>query len=182
MTFTDQIRWEAVAAIASTVIALCALALSIWQGYLSRKHNRISVRPHLTMWNHKYHNDGLYAADIVNNGIGPAIIKCFSIKLDGKKIEGKETEPMVKLLQTLLKGFEYDSRQSFLSPGYAMAANETRQLVKIRFKGEKKPSPIFIEESFKKADIYIEYESMYGEKFWLSSEKQRAERNQIVEK
>src|SRR3989344_2263262 len=96
MTLVNQISWEAIAAIASAIIALCALGLSIWQGYLSRGHNRISVRPHLTMWTHKYHGDGLYAADIVNNGIGPAIIKCFSVKLDGKKIEGKETEPIVR--------------------------------------------------------------------------------------
>jgi len=176
MTYANQISWEAVAAIASTIIALCALVLSIWQGYLSRRHNRISVRPHLTMWTHKYHNDGLYAADIVNNGFGPANIKCFAVKLDGKKIEGKETEPIVKLLQTLLKGFDYDSRQSFFSSGYMMAANEKRQLVEIRFKGDKKPSPTLMEELFKKADIYIEYESMYGEKFKLSTEKLRVER------
>ena len=34
------------------IIAICALGLTFYQAYLSRKHNRLSLKPHLTRFIH----------------------------------------------------------------------------------------------------------------------------------
>ena len=61
-------------AIVSAFIALCALGLSVISLMFTRKHNRLSVRPHLRIdFCRKRPNDCKII--ICNHGLGPAIIE-----------------------------------------------------------------------------------------------------------
>jgi hypothetical protein len=67
-------------------ISILALALSIWSAFESRRHDRLSVRPDIRF--HRETNSGgkevgLY---IMNDGLGPAIIRNMRTYLDGKLI------------------------------------------------------------------------------------------------
>lgn len=77
----DSSALTEIIAISSVVIAVCALGISIWQGYIARQHNKLSVVPMLHV-----DVDQTEGKDIeivsVNNGVGPAIITHFRIYCD----------------------------------------------------------------------------------------------------
>jgi hypothetical protein len=79
------LSWEAVAALASVVIAFCAFVLTVWQVVTTRRHNRLSVKPFLTTWTDSDYDENRYGIKLINNGVGPALIKSFTIEVDGKK-------------------------------------------------------------------------------------------------
>lgn len=78
--------WDRIPAIASGLIALCALGVSLYQVYLSRLHNRLSEMPHLAL--HVEQSLGQYKIQLRNDGIGPAIITSASIMNRGKISRG----------------------------------------------------------------------------------------------
>ncbi|MEP0174781.1 MAG: hypothetical protein ABJD02_12425 [Paraglaciecola sp.] len=88
-------------AICSVVIALSAMGVAIWQGYLARIHNQLSVQPKLQV-NTDIRNGLLYTLE--NQGLGPAIVKSFFIHIDGKTIENPEEDPF----QIIFEGLEVD--------------------------------------------------------------------------
>ncbi|MBI5203795.1 MAG: hypothetical protein HZA11_02635 [Nitrospirae bacterium] len=157
--------------IASSIIALCALLFSFWQGHITRKHNRISVKPHLTTWEESNPQEGHYKVALHNNGIGPALIKNFTIKVDGEIIEGEKTEKIEKALEILFPNLGYTSNHSWFQEGYAMSANEGKTIVEISFQNPEKVNPSVVKSAIERADVIVEYESMYGEKFTFDSKK-----------
>lgn len=94
-------------AIASFSVALCAFVFSFWQAKIVRDHNKISVKPHLTTWNSVDHDNGIYVVHVLNNGIGPALINKFEIRVDNKVISGDGTEPIEKALKILFPNQPY---------------------------------------------------------------------------
>jgi len=75
-----------VIAVASTFIALCALGISVWTGFLTRQHNRLSVMPKLEIYkNFDDEWSGLY---ISNLGFGPAKLVEFKIWVDNESVSG----------------------------------------------------------------------------------------------
>ncbi|MBL0626496.1 hypothetical protein [Aeromonas jandaei] len=63
-----------VISICAAIIALSALGISIWQGILTRRHNQISVRPHIDCHANMTKGERI---DVVlyNHGVGPALFK-----------------------------------------------------------------------------------------------------------
>jgi hypothetical protein len=87
-------------AISSVVIAVCALGISIWQGYIARQHNKLSVVPilHVDL-------DTTEGKDIeivsVNNGVGPAIITHFTVYCDDVAYDFPDTTKYREIVQKL---------------------------------------------------------------------------------
>lgn len=165
-----NVSWESVIAISSTLIALCALIATLWQACVARRHNRLSVTPYLTTWSHN-DDKGVYKVDILNNGIGPALIKTFQVFVDTHEIKGQDLEIIRKALKILFPNYEYSVYNSFLSEGYMMAPKEGRCLVNIQFTGQTVPALEEIEHATKRVKIVIEYESIYKVKFIYDSSK-----------
>ncbi|MBK9595445.1 MAG: hypothetical protein IPO57_08835 [Rhodocyclales bacterium] len=166
--------WEAIAGLSSAVIALCALGLTVWQAKITRYHNRLSVTPHLTTWSQRDVANNRYSVELLNNGIGPALVESFYIHVDGQLISGEGMEPIEKALKILFPQYQYASWQSFVAKGYMMAEKEARNLVTIVFQGEKVPTPAEVEHATKRARLLITYKSIYGDEFTLDSTAFRA--------
>ena len=66
---------ELICSICAILIALTSLAVAIWHGSITRKHNILSVKPLPDILVSNYRNR--IAISIENNGIGPLIIKNF---------------------------------------------------------------------------------------------------------
>jgi len=162
-------NWEMGVGISSVVIAVCALATSIWQASLARKHSIISHRPHLTSWTHNSTSKGLYEVELLNNGLGPALIKNFVVRVDGKVMTGEMTEPLSKALELLFPEHPNIANFSFMGKNYAMPAKDCCSVVSIQFTEDNLPSPQYVENQLNRADIEIEYESFYEEKFFFST-------------
>lgn len=165
--------WEAIAGLSSAVIALCALGLTIWQAHIARRHNMLSVTPHLTTWRNMDKANNKYEVQLLNNGIGPAFIRSFQIQVDGQPITGEGYEPIEKALKILFPQSQYRLYHSFLARGYAMAANEIRSLVTIHFLGDEAPEKEEVEHNFKRTRLLIEYSSIYEQPFVLDSDAMR---------
>jgi hypothetical protein len=163
-----------VTGISSVVIALCALGLSVWQGMVARKHNKLSFRPHLTTWSHSDAEKGFYVLELINNGIGPAVIEEFSIKVDGKLISGDGAECIEKALKIVLPNLPYKAQQSYLAKGYSMAPKERCTVLAVQFLGKPLPSKEFVEHAFTRGDLDISYKSFYDEKFQFSTQEEKS--------
>lgn len=166
--------WEAIAGLSSAIIALCAFGLTIWQACITREHNKLSVTPHLTTWTYSDKAKNIYVVELLNNGIGPALIDSFQIQVDDHPIIGEGTEPIEKALKILFPQYQYSSWQSFVSKGYMMSPKETRNLVTIQFHGERLPTPEEVEHATKRARVLVEYESIYRDKSMLDTSAFRA--------
>ncbi len=82
---------------AAMLIAVAAVGVSLWVGYETRNHNRLSVMPQLEMdgqFAGRTEYDGFY---VINKGIGPAIIKRYDVYFDHKRFEGTKDEFFGKL-------------------------------------------------------------------------------------
>jgi len=73
---------EVVVAICAVVIAVASFGVSVWQAYVTRQHNRHSVRPALQL-HRGIHRGSRSGIRLVNVGLGPAVIVSSSVSLDG---------------------------------------------------------------------------------------------------
>jgi hypothetical protein len=71
--------------LSGTVIALCALALSVTESVERRNHDRLSVRPHLDFGRSHSTNPKKPKLEYywVNNGLGPAYFRWLRVEVDG---------------------------------------------------------------------------------------------------
>ena len=85
-TFKITISKSDVVSYSAIFTAFLALMVSIYEGYEIRKHNRLSVRPHLQ---NAVERTGriYYSIGLKNGGLGPAIIEDFQILANGKEME-----------------------------------------------------------------------------------------------
>ena len=99
MTFNPEI-WIAVA---SAVVAICALAVTIWQGRQNYKHNKISVRPKLMVKRKFEHTETEKTVwfELINSGVGPAIIKDFILIYDGEEVSKNNHKTYLECLNKL---------------------------------------------------------------------------------
>ncbi|MGB2833314.1 MAG: hypothetical protein WBC07_10210 [Methylotenera sp.] len=155
----------------NTIIAISALVLTVWQGYITRQHNKLSVVPYLTTWSHADGENGFYSIEIMNNGIGPALIKAFQVFVDGIEIKGNESELVDKATKKLFGDFEYQSANCFLSSGYMMAEKNKHEIFSIKFIGQRKLNYQEYKQTIERARLVIEYESIYKDKFIYDSDK-----------
>ncbi|MCT8872668.1 hypothetical protein [Shewanella xiamenensis] len=111
-------------AICAAFIALCALAVSIYQIRLSEQHNRLSVKPQLTIHCPSSDN-GRIGLKLINSGLGPAILKKAVIMCDSITAEcNKEGFPS----KILKERYVYEGDKSTYLPGdfeYSLILPET---------------------------------------------------------
>jgi len=157
--------WKVISPI---IIAVCALVLTVWQGMIVRRHNRLSVTPYLNTWRHFNEQIGHFSYEICNNGIGPAIIQSLSIHVDGQPIEGEGPEIIEKALKIFFPKHSYTSTQSFVEHDYLISPKEKIALIDVRFL---KPSPSQeeVKNAIERTRLIIAYKSIYRKKFLLDT-------------
>lgn len=150
---------------AEALIALAALFLAIWQGYLQRKHNKLSLRPHLSFNRCVQTLSPQIKLSLINAGPGPALIKNVLVYLDdvllsstvidwnnimhelqintiwggGNFIKGATIPPQHEIDVFLYKTTELDSHE-----GLDVCA---------------------IQQTLNRIKVVVEYDSVYGETF-----------------
>ena len=148
-------------ALASAVVAAAALIVAVWQGVLTRRHNRLSVIPHLRI-------DSLLGGDPVeiilsNRGAGPAIIKRFHIFAD-KPTAGTAVEQMGSALKAAGAG---GLKCAFVlpRPGDFVSAGESIRLLVYQNVDEEQLKRI--NEALPKITFEYIYSSIYGSEYKL---------------
>ena len=154
---------ENIISFVSLLVALCALVFTWYQVRISREHNRLSVKPHITTFSHSQTigTDAYLTIELMNNGLGPAIIKSFQVLFDGKIVslnDQKKTTQHIKNQFQQQKGYHIEQ----LGPGYAMPANEKRIMLQLKFPGAGGLQDTY-EALLDRHELIIEYETVYGE-------------------
>lgn len=174
----DPSKTAAITAVASLVVAGSAVAISVVSTIIAvlslrsqRRHNKLSVRPHVTTWTHENHEKSVFQVFLMNKGIGPAFIKKSTIIVDGALINGKGLEPIQKAVKVLFSNYQYRSEEAYVNDGFALSADEKIQLLIIQFYGERRPPKEEIEHAMNRVDIVIDYQSAYNENYSYSSKK-----------
>lgn len=159
---------------AELCVALCALAFTFYQAWLSRHHNRLSVRPHL-QWSHdrNWATQGLeYRLTVQNHGLGPARIKEVKLFVDGLPFDEKCDDPLRKMFeQCFAEKLPFRiGKTSFPARNYSLKADSEYVFVTIEFPGLRRDDVNSIEKlDLHRLDARIEYESFYGENFALDT-------------
>ena len=131
--------------IGTLVTAVCALVVTICQGVVTRKHNRLTVKPVLTLYRKEI--DGLIF--VRNNGTGPALIVDYQVFLRDRPLTD---EQLPALLPSVLD-------TATLLPGAAIASGETVEL----FKAETTLDGSHV-KPLEELRFRVVYESVYGER------------------
>lgn len=155
-----------ITAVASVLIAVCALAVSIKQARSASKVSRISVRPHLQLSTKLFEKNSHFKVLIENNGLGPAFINSFEVSLDGVPLLGlgdkiSEAISQIKTPNTAIS-------TTYFQKGYAIKDGQEKILLELSFidlnpeHGYDLTS--FIKEIVKRVTIKINYEDGFGKK------------------
>lgn len=154
-------------AVSAAVIALCALFATIWQAWLTRTHNRLSVRPHLIC--HRIRNEtdsGLEIALVIRNvGVGPAFIADRYFTVAGNRWLSDSSDQIPPLLEHIIgRKIEYKLAQHGL-PGVSTAIppGDAHELVRIFLPITAVQAEKAIDDSVKNAAFHIQYKSLYGD-------------------
>ncbi|MET9565386.1 hypothetical protein [Streptomyces tauricus] len=81
-----QMNADTITAASATVIALGSLWISYTQAKSSERHNRQSVRPMLVMRRVRGWEERKVGLQVINAGLGPAIVTHTVVRLDGENI------------------------------------------------------------------------------------------------
>lgn len=152
--------------ITTAIIGICALGLTIYQAALARKHNRLSVRPHLTRFTHRTTEPGkgVLSVDLINKGIGPAFISAFEVYLDDKPITDVK-----EAVNKILSARQYHQQITSLTDDYALSAGELKSLLTIAVALQDGDSLDQIEKELSRLDLRVDYESAYKESYRLDT-------------
>jgi len=156
-----------------TIISLLALFVAIWSITSSRKHNKLTVRPHLYASLEVSSANLVCGFYIVNKGLGPAIIKSSKYYLDGVEVDFKEILNVIDKFPS-----EFSIFVSGLKQGKAISKDEKFSVVEIKWDFLKYELPKdkeirkrigedvsrFSSQLSRRLGVEVEWESSYGEK------------------
>ncbi|MFM9890727.1 MAG: hypothetical protein ACKVOE_08850 [Rickettsiales bacterium] len=166
-----ELSTEMHVALLSVFIAGCALFVTIWQGRQNHKHNMLSARPFLGALEHYEHDGkvGKLTFELINGGVGPAIIKNFTLLYDGKEVARNNREDYETFLKQLLKDFEILDIFCCL-PGAALQVGERITLLSFVYDVEKQKT-----DFVNKLNLLVDYQCLYQrETFPFDSRRDRS--------
>ena len=148
--------------IGAFLVGISALIISIWQGMETRKNYHLSVTPHVEVWGNWIDGESHIGISLINNGIGPAIIRSIEMNyLDNRYDFIENHSAFVKAIMSdlepkgihVVKSIELDTK-NFLSVGQQM------ELLTLQECDEGKGEIFY--ETLTAIHILVCYESMYG--------------------
>lgn len=153
---------DTIASLSAVLIALAALFVAVWEGLENRKHNRLSVVPRLRIDRHTYAGSPV-AVSLCNNGTGPAIVRSFSVLVDGRQVRADDLPLAAAAAKMIGVAGPYHSYTP--APGDALAPSETKELLQILNPPEEIRERKDLRRQLLRIDFLISYESVYGESF-----------------
>lgn len=154
----------------SVVISICALLLTMYQAWVTRKHNRLSVQPRLTT-HLRIERDAAeeritrVIATLSNSGLGPAIIKSFEMLVNDKPYVVKHADEILNLVFQNLTSHIAKPSAGVLRKNHIFSKDTTTELLNLEIWN----ATAFHLEEIKLFHIRVTYESAYGESFSYDS-------------
>ncbi len=120
-------------------ISFITLIIFIYQTNLMSKQNYLSILPYLQVSTSNNASVNTFSLDLLNHGVGPAIIESVQFQIQGKEYDLKDYDnylyDFLVTQDTVLNSLKYVST-STLDPGMAIPANSTYNVFKVTFTEE----------------------------------------------
>ena len=160
-----DIQADTIIAGASMIIALCVFVVTIWQSFVMRKHNRLSVKPVLDSTEGHSHdkNQTTVEYQLSNVGVGPAIIKDFILIYGENEISHNNSTNYVAFINKQANKF-MDVSWYWMSPTATLATNQKVTLLKFSYDNETKSDA---EELMKNLALLVRYYSIYKNEIFV---------------
>jgi hypothetical protein len=148
-------------------VAISALFFSGWQLFTQRCHNKLSVKPYLSL-QHKW-EDGVRLVSLKNVGLGPAIICEHSFKYKNKPVPFQVSQHIEELADDLLGGGYYSGGKS-IEKDQVLEIGESINFLGLYWHEQHDPyeAKSNVIKFLEKASFTVKYKSMYGQKQKLS--------------
>lgn len=169
-------RWttESVTALGAVCTAFVALAVGVWDNVESRRHNRLSVIPHLSLTTtlNTTQTDSAHVGllTVRNEGVGPAIIRSLRVRVreDHQPEQefdswGEARETIERILDVKVTGRAEVADGTVLGTGRRLdlVTVETTGAIPRVGVGEGHPFDRLLE----RLSVHIHYESVYGDQY-----------------
>jgi hypothetical protein len=153
---------QTVIATSAVVIALISLVVAVWEGVQTRRHNKLSLLPCMRIDRLLLSSPGSPPMIcLLSTGVGPAIIRKFSVTVDGKDVVGDDPRPAVNALKQL--GIDHACAAYTPEPGDTFAPGEVKNLIEVLdFPGDF-GLRCELRRTLKRLEFNIEFASVYGE-------------------
>ena len=113
------VRWDAVAAIIASLVGFLALVVAGYTAYIQRYTAEIQtkqVQAQVWPWLAAGNNDNEYSVEVVNKGVGPAIVQTAQVFVDGKP--QPDWQHVLKALGTVPRQYSQSTlNPNVLAPG-----------------------------------------------------------------
>ncbi len=148
--------------IAALVAALAAVGVAVWQGAETRRHNRRSVKPHLTYYTFFSANHPCAGLELSNNGVGPAVITRFEVLVDGTLMPNDGARGWHRALEILSLEPGW-ALFHWLDPDDAIRVGESLWLLAIPEKHLNPERERLLRDAIPRLEVRVEYRSVYDE-------------------
>ena len=176
LDFTNETA-NLITSIAAATIACIALFVSIWQGYLTRQHNRLSVEPilHFTSGSLPHVENKstfTYIISLANDGLGPAVINSININYKGELISAEKYRihessliPLAADMATYQQVVRREINGKAIGIESIILPNNSIELLNYKFIEEDNIKRENIITNLYDIDIKVTYTSIYKNKF-----------------
>lgn len=153
----------------SLFVATVALVTAIWSAAVTRKHNRLSVKPLLAISESIADKEGSKGMYLINCGFGPAIIRSFEVFFEDEKILADSVENLNLEIKKHLNQPKSYFRYSLFNDGDPIQTGEKNELFALGPNDfysdlEQEEKAKFV-RGVRNLNWKIEYESIYEETF-----------------
>ncbi|WP_224756140.1 hypothetical protein [Streptomyces sp. col6] len=146
-----------ITAVAAVVVALGSLWVSYTQARDGRRHGRQSVRPLLQMRRVKAYEGTEAGLNLINAGLGPAIVTSSVVRLDGEVVGPWDHHTQQRILEPL----PVRPKAYSLRPGAVVLAGQSAFLLSLdEFSDDQ--HAWFWDLVTRRLVIEVGYESLYG--------------------
>ena len=153
-------------AVAAIFISLLALIIATYDTYAKRKHYSLSSRPLLNLNKESDSSGKVILYELVNKGLGSAIIKKIVIICGNETYENPSSSQFYEIIKT--SGYKFaNTTIDALYSGVGIVSGEKIQIIRLAEISNIKKSIDDIYKPFNHITLNINYESIYEEKFKL---------------
>ncbi len=156
-----MINWDLIIAVSGLLIALAASVATIWQGVLTRKHNKLSVKPFLRIDRLITSGNDVKVA-MINSGVGPAIFNSLKLKVGSEIFDGNDATSWDIVINKVLPQ-KYRVRYFIPYKNEMFSAGESHNLFELPASGLTDEEYPFLLNAFQRISFIISYSSIYEE-------------------
>lgn len=168
----SELTSSEITSICAVVIAVAALITSIWQAFLTRKHNRLSVTPCITTTSRVVEGDPINCV-FENHGVGPAKILSVKLSYGNTNFEIENYDDFKSFFRSINVNLDDDISHTVTATTTPATLAPGKSVTFFDFPDSGEDTELYTKllKAMDELDIEIIYECIYGVSYKTSTKK-----------